>query len=62
MIERSKKEIVEINHGVIPLSEVRRGRILVWQAAHDDGEVRSCFGGGYWINDKPWLNDDAWVN
>lgn len=29
---------------------------LIWQA------VRSCFGRGYWINNKPWLNTDAWKN
>ena len=62
MITKSKKEIVEIVHGAVPLTEVRRGRILVWQAAQEDEDVRSCFGSGYWINDKPWLNDDAWVN
>lgn len=27
---------------------------IVWQA------IRSCFGAGYWLNDKPWLNDDGW--
>lgn len=29
---------------------------LIWQG------IRSCFGGGLWLNDKPWLNDDAWKN
>ena len=61
MINRNKKEIVEIIHGAVPLTEVRRGKILVWQQA-EQGDVRSCFGAGYWINNLPWLNDDAWVN
>ena len=60
MIQRSKKDIVEIIHGVLPLVEVRRGKILVWEATHED--VRSCFGSGHWVNNLPWLNDDAWVN
>ena len=61
MIIRNKKEVIEIIHGAVPLVEVRRGKILVWeQAAQDD--VRSCFGSGYWINNLPWMNDDAWVN
>lgn len=29
---------------------------LVWQA------VRSCFGSGMWINNKPWLNNEGWRN
>ena len=63
MISRNKKEIIEIVHGAVPLVEVRRGKILVWeQAAHEEGDVRSCFGSGHWINNLPWLNDDAWVN
>ena len=32
------------------------GTHLVWQA------VRSCFGSGQWLNDKPWINDEAWKN
>ena len=34
--------------------EIRRGLQLVWAA------VRSCFGRGYWIQDKPWLDNDTW--
>ena len=33
----------------------RNGKII-WQG------IRSCFGGGLWLNNKPWLNDDAWKN
>jgi hypothetical protein len=58
MIERNRKEIVEIIRGTLPLSEVYHGKFLVWQIM----KSRSCFGSGYWINDKPWLNDDAWKN
>lgn len=28
--------------------------VLIWTA------IRSCFGKGYWIDDKPWIDDDAW--
>lgn len=38
------------------VQEIYKGARLVWTA------VRSCFGAGYWINDKPWLNDEAWKN
>lgn len=56
MIFRNGKEIVEIYRGTQPIMEVYRGKLLVWQA------VRSCYGKGYWIEDKPWLDDDAWKN
>lgn len=38
------------------VTEVYKGANLVWSA------VKSCFGKGFWINDKPWLNSDAWNN
>ncbi|MCM1441349.1 MAG: hypothetical protein NC131_19415 [Roseburia sp.] len=22
--------------------------------------IRSCYGGGRWISEKPWLSDDRW--
>lgn len=27
---------------------------IIWQL------VRSCYGKGYWIEDKPWLDNDTW--
>lgn len=29
-------------------------RRIIWQL------VRSCYGKGYWIEDKPWLDNDTW--
>nr|DAQ75209.1 MAG TPA: hypothetical protein [Crassvirales sp.] len=29
---------------------------LIWEG------IRSCFGSGWWINDKPWVNDEGWKN
>ena len=29
---------------------------IIWQA------INSCFGAGYWDNDKGWDNDDSWDN
>ena len=58
MIIGKGHEIIEIYHGVeqTPIMEIYRGKRLIYQA------IRSCFGNGYWINDKPWLNEDAWKN
>jgi hypothetical protein len=38
---------------------------LIWHALAIRGEVEivnSCFGAGYWVNEKPWLNDEGWSN
>lgn len=32
------------------------GDKLIWQS------VRSCFGAGYWVNEKPWINEEGWKN
>ncbi len=29
-------------------------REIIWQL------VRSCYGKGYWIEEKPWLDNDIW--
>lgn len=36
------------------VNAVYKGSVLIWQA------IRSCFGLGYWDDDKPWLDEDAW--
>ena len=38
------------------VTAVYTGAALLWQL------VRSCYGKGYWITDKPWLNEDGWKN
>lgn len=35
---------------------IKVGLLTAWEA------IRSCYGNGYWDNDKPWDNDDAWSN
>lgn len=54
MIARNAKEIVGRYLGKRAVVAVYYGRKLVWQ------NVRSCFGSGYWQNDKPWKNDEPW--
>ena len=29
---------------------------IIWQG------IRSCYGGGMWLNEKPYLNTDGWKN
>lgn len=38
------------------VNEIYRGANLVWAA------IRSCFGAGFWVNEKPWLNTEGWKN
>lgn len=56
MIYKGDTEVSAIYKGNRVIVEVYKGAVLVWQA------IRSCFGRGFWINDKPWNNDDGWKN
>ena len=56
MIYHDEKEIIAIHGNGKVISAVYRGVRLVWQA------IRSCFGAGYWVNEKPWRNDEGWKN
>lgn len=29
---------------------------LVWEA------IMSCFGSGFWIQNRPWINNNGWKN
>lgn len=49
-IYRYGKTIVEVH------KYIDKGWQIVWMY------VKSCFGRGYWINDKPWSNKDVWRN
>lgn len=56
MLFHGKKEIVELYKGRLPIIELYLGKFLIWQG------LRSCFGSGYWVNNRPWLNDEVWKN
>lgn len=56
MLQVNKKEIIALYKQGKSVQAVYRGLYLVWLA------VRSCFGSGVWINEKPWLNDETWKN
>lgn len=52
----NKKQIGTVQIHKAPMSYVFVGPTIVWQS------IRSCFGKGYWINEKPWINVDGWKN
>lgn len=54
MIRLGKKEITSIYLGKSAISAVYKGAVLIWQA------VRSCFGSGAWMEEKPWMDEEAW--
>lgn len=56
MIDKDKKEIVDIRIKRKTGIMLYHGNNLVWEA------VKSCFGRGMWINEKPWSNTDGWRN
>lgn len=56
MIYKDGKELAARYVGRKAVSAVYYGARLVWEA------ISSCFGAGYWDNDRPWSGDDAWNN
>lgn len=56
MQQYNNLSIIAKNYGGKALAAVYHGLLLVWIA------VRSCFGSGVWVNEKPWLNDEGWNN
>lgn len=37
-------------------AEVNGKLKLIWEA------IKSCFGSGFWISNRPWINNNAWRN
>jgi hypothetical protein len=50
------KPINTIYRGEKTVQAVYQGLKLIWQY------IRSCFGRGYWINEKQWSESDGWAN
>lgn len=42
------------------IGAIYKGTKLVWITVYD--AIRSCFGSGTWLSDRPWLQDDTWKN
>lgn len=55
-IHIGKKDVEGIHVGKKTIVAVYEGLHLVWEA------ITSCFGSGWWINDRPWKDDDGWKN
>ena len=72
MIYKNGHIILEIQKDVLELVDkveeqvqkkigaIYKGTQLVWLSVYN--AIRSCFGSGIWLKDKPWLNGDSWRN
>lgn len=66
MIFKNNELILQVQDTVSQLQNITQRKIgaiykgaeLVWLTIYD--LVRSCFGSGIWLQDKPWIEDDIW--
>lgn len=52
----NNQQINTIYKGNKTIQAVYHGLKLIWQY------IKSCFGRGYWINEKQWSQTDGWAN
>lgn len=61
-IHQNIKEIIDKVQSTIQrdIGAVYKGSQLVWMTVYN--AIKSCFGSGTWVQDKPWLDSDSWKN
>lgn len=70
MIFKDKNLILQVQKSIIDsktgksiqknIGAIYQGTKLVWRTVYN--AIKSCFGSGTWLGDKPWLGDDTWKN
>ena len=52
----NNNQVTTIYKGRKTISAVYQGAKLIWQY------IKSCYGRGYWLNNKSWSDKDGWAN
>ena len=70
MIFKGEELILQVQKSIIDsktgksiqknIGAIYQGTRLVWRTVYN--AIKSCFGSGTWLGDKPWLGDDLWKN
>ena len=70
MIFKGGNSILQVQRSIIDsktgksvqknIGAIYQGTKLVWRTIYN--AIKSCFGSGTWLGDKPWLGDDNWKN
>ena len=65
LILQVQKQVTQVIEGVDTvvtknIGAIYQGTKLVWRTIYN--AIKSCFGSGTWLGDKPWLGDDLWKN
>lgn len=67
MIFKGKNLILRVQKAVVDetgksiqrnIGAIYQGTQLVWRTIYN--AIKSCFGSGTWLGDKPWIDSDNW--
>lgn len=65
LVTEAHKEVLELIEGVQEqvqkkIGAIYKGSQLIWLTIYNT--VKSCYGSGRWLEDRPWLDNDTWLN
>lgn len=65
LVTEAHKEVLELIEGVQEqvqkkIGAIYKGSQLVWLTIYNT--IKSCYGSGRWLEDRPWLDNDTWLN